>query len=159
MAPFYFPPFLKRSAKYCSSLPHTPFGLILFYMAPKHQQREHEGSGETERERGEKDRVKKRGLEEEGVEEKGRRKKKQKGRHKSWRKYVGLRQQQRPISSRNAVIISLSPLPSFCFLLHLSASLILAQAKTVQPPSEYIRGGRQKNKQKKKKEGTFCTRR
>lgn len=57
-APCCFPLFLKHSAKYCSSPPHTPFELILFYMAPEHQQREHEGSGEGEREGGETDRGK-----------------------------------------------------------------------------------------------------
>lgn len=30
---------------YCFSLLHTPFGLILFYMATEHQQKEHGGSG------------------------------------------------------------------------------------------------------------------
>lgn len=31
--------------------PHTHFGLILFHMAPEHQQREHEGNEERERAR------------------------------------------------------------------------------------------------------------
>ena len=94
-------------------------------MAPEHQQREHEGSGEKDRRRGG-------GRKDEG---------KQKGRHKSWRKYVGARQQQCHISSRNAMIISLSLLPSLSFFvsfhpLHKFNSCSVKQTSSHPPKME-----------------------
>lgn len=131
--------------------PHTHFGLILFHMAPEHRQREHEGNEEKERAR-ERARGERRRTGGGGSRKKGWRKK-QKRETKNWRRYVGLRQQRRHISGRNAVIILLSLLP-LSFFSCISALVQVSLSNTeVHPLSEYTQEKRRR-KEKNKVEGS-----